>query len=566
MNPAKPLLYLTVRSLVNGVKRALMTPRRLLTLIFVVGYYFLVFVLPSISRSGRAGREVPTDVRLDFPPLEMIDVFAFGLFSALSLILLLGVMGYQGGFKPADVDILFPTPIPPKVVLLFRIIRDYLVTLIMPFFILILGLRPAKMGWEAIFRDMPNPEYSGMAFKAMTASWLLMSMGWVTIGYAVSLYVSRSDTKSDRNRRLMTWAIIAFVLLVSGYLLMGFRNAEDLADVRELANSPLLRLAFLNATFATKLTLASFYGSLPMALLGAGGLIGIVAFGLVAAMAQSGWMYDQAAVKGFKSTRARQMQQAGDFMGMAAERARDKKVKVKQGTRFHRLRWQGPLALLWKELFLQPRSMWGMLVFMGLLSLGLSALPAVVAPSERDGMGAGALYLLMQASILFMITLGLAQTGYLELLKRVDLQKPLPFTPATTVFYEILAKSLLGTALCWIGSLLTLALGPSLLPYVLAGLVMAPFASVLLSAVICFFTILFPDLDDASQRQFRGLLSMVGIIIVGFFPTSAFLLLSALAHAPLVVAAVAASVVSLALTLFIAWGSGAMYASFNPSE
>lgn len=565
MNPAKPLLYLTFRSLVNGVKRALLTPRRLLTLIFVVGYYFLVFILPSFNRRGSSA-DIPTGSRLEFPPLEMIDVFAFGLFSALSLVLLLGVMGYQGGFKPADVDVLFPTPIPPKIVLLFRIARDYLVTLIMPFFILLIGLRPARMGWESIFSNMPNPEYSGMAFRAMTASWLLMSMGWVTIGYAVSLYVSRSDVKSDRNRRTLTLLIVGFVLLVSGFLMMGFRDAEDLNDIRELANSPLLRLAFLNATFATKLTLAPFYGSVGMALLGAGGLIGIVALGLVAAMAQSEWMYDQAAVKGFRSTRTRKMQQAGDFMGMAAERARDKRMRVRQDTSWHRLRWQGPLALLWKELFLQPRSMWGMLIFMSALALALSVLPAVVGPADTDGMGLGAFYLLMQASILFMITLALAQTGFLELLKRVDLQKPLPFTPATIVFYEILAKSLLGTILCWVGSILTVALNPSLFSFVLAGVVMAPFASLLLSAVICFFTVLFPDLDDASQRQFRGMLSMVGIIIVGFFPASAFVLLFALAHAPLLLAGLVASVIALALTLLIAGGSGLMYATFNPSE
>lgn len=563
MNPLRPLLFLTVRTLFNGVRRALSTPRRLITLIALVAYYFFIFIRPALGPI--AATPPGMSPRLQFPPLEVIDALAFGLFSGLSLFMMLGVLSQQGSFKPADVDMLFPTPISPKVVLVFRMIRDYLLTLVVPLLIVILGFRPAKMGWESLFERMPNPQYSGLALRAMTLSWVLMAMGWVAISYAISLFISRSDRQSDRNRRVLTTCILTLVVGVVGFLFLEFSRMDSVQDLLNLSRSAFLRTVFFNASFASMLTVAPFHASLPMAAVGGGSLAAIVVVGVSLAMRQAGWMYDQAAVRGFGSTRAKNFQQTGDLMGAAAERARSGKMRTKSGTWAHRLRLQGPLALLWKEMFLQPRSMRGLLVFMTIMGLALCAMPSVMASSEKKNIEAGYLLLMMEGSTLMMLTMGLAQTGFIELLKRVDLQKPMPFTPATIVFFEVASKALIGAVIGTLGALLAVILDPSLWQFALTAVLSLPFASLLLSASMCLLTILFPDIDDASQRQFRGLLSLLLIAILGLFPAAAFGAVTFLGG-PVVLAGVAASLVCLLLSLGLTYLAGTLYATYNPSE
>src|SRR5205807_863901 len=136
MKPLKPLLFLTVRSTVNGVVRALTTPRRLISLIIFIGYYFFVFMRPAMV-SG-APVSAPDHPMFNFPALDVIEGFVFAIFAIISFFLSFGVLNMQSGFKPADVDVLFSTPISPKLVLAFRICRDYLITLLFPFLLVLL--------------------------------------------------------------------------------------------------------------------------------------------------------------------------------------------------------------------------------------------------------------------------------------------------------------------------------------------------------------------------------------------------------------------------------------------
>lgn len=565
MNQARPLLFLTYRSFVNGLKRALTSPRRLITLIFFSGYYFMIFIRPALM--PRRMGPMPSNLvgTVQFPAFEVIDALAFGLFSVLSFMLLMGVLSYQGGFKPADVDILFPTPISPKAVLLFRMCRDYVATLILPFFIVILGLQPVKMGWEAIFRGMPNPEYSGLAVRFMTLSWLLMSLSWIGVSYAISLYTTRSDLNSDRNRKVLIIGICIVATAIAGYIIFELRNAENLQDVLQLARSPFLRTVFFTATFATELTLAPFQGSILMGVSGAAGLLGIIVASLFLAFKQSGWLYDQAAVRGFKSSKSRDLQRAGDIMGVIAERARAGKFKVRKTSWVHKLRFQGVKALIWKELLLQPRSMLGLLVIFSIVGVVQSSIPAIISRESSSDMPLGYLLLVMQGTTLLMITLSIAQVGFIELLRRVDLQKPMPFSPSMTALVEVLSKSILGIVVCLLGAIVAVCLNFTLWPFALACMVLSPVMSIQLSSMVLLVTLMFPDVDDASQRQFRGLLVMLGIFVSGIFPAGVFALLAAL-HAAPVVSALGGAAVAAGITFLVVIICGNMYNNFNPTD
>ena len=115
MKALKPLLYLTYKTVFNGLKRAVTTPRRLIYFIVFVGYYFFLFIRPSLTVGTPPAMPASVVGSVQFPPLEILDAFAFGLFFVLSLFLMLGIFGTQGISRPADVDVLFATPVSPRV-------------------------------------------------------------------------------------------------------------------------------------------------------------------------------------------------------------------------------------------------------------------------------------------------------------------------------------------------------------------------------------------------------------------------------------------------------------------
>lgn len=563
MNRAKPLLFLTYRTIFNGLKRALTTPRRLISVVLIVAYYFLIFVRPALGSSSQGPQLPPGTTMFDFPPLAVIDGLAFGLFSVLSLLMLGGVMSANSNFRPADVDVLFSTPLSPRVVLTFRILRDYLLTLIVPLLIAIFGLRPAKMGWEAVFRDMPNPEYSGLALRFMIISWLLMSLAWVVLSHAVTLWVNRTDRHSDRRRKRFALSLGGFAILVVGYLGWRFTGVASASDALAIAHTPGLRVVFFTATLATQMTMAPFTPQGPlMAAMGGGGLIAIIGLFYWLALRQAGYLYDTSAVRVAQTSKTLELQRSGDVTGMLAHQARMGKFKGLRLRFVGRMTMKGPWALVWKELLLQPRTMMAFLVMFTLLSIAMSLMPAL-APDRKGNIGW--LLVIMQSMTLFMFTISMAQTGFLEVLRRVDLQKPLPFPAWVTVTAEIVSKALLGVIACYAGTLVALVIRPALWPFGLAAVMAAPGFSIMLSACTFLIIMLFPDIEDASQRGLRGLMIMLSIAIAGLFPLLAFIGIAAVG-APPYVGGTVAGLMALGIALLVNFLSGRLYATFNPAE
>lgn len=563
MNPIKPLLFLTTRSLVNGVKRALTTPRRLISLLIAVGYYFMFFIRPAFQGQSRGFTPPNLPSQMEFPPLQTISAAIFGLFALLTLFMMLGLTTQSGGFRPPDVDVLFATPISPRYVLLFRMVRDYLIALIFPFFIILLSIKPAKMGWEAVFRNAPHTGYSNLALRGITFTWILLSLCWVCIGYAVSLFIHRSDNQSDKNRKVLGWAMVGFFASLALYIAINVNNLNTPAEIVTLADHLFLKISFFSATLGTWFASAPLTGNWLLGLIGFAGIVGVISLALSIALSQASWMYDQAAVKGFGATKSREMQRAGDVMGIVAERARSGKVKVSTGRWIHRVKMNGPWALLWKEILIQRRSTFGMSLMLIALGVFMSVIPALF-PTQKSDMP-GVVMLAMQGAVLFMITSSMAQVGFTEVLRRVDLQKPMPFRPSTIVFSEVSSKSVVGIVGVVIGSIIAMCLRPALWQYSIAAIIISPFMSMLLSGVAFLAVMLFPDVDDPSQRQFRGLITLLGTVIFAAFPVGLIAGLLVLGVPPVAVG-VAGGGLSLGLAIVVSLMSGELYARFNPSE
>lgn len=561
----KPLLFLTYRSFVNGVKRALSSPTRLIGLLFFVSYYFLWFIRPAMSGPGGMGKGLPPGLQglIEFPSLQVVDSVVFGLFALLSLLMMMGGMAQQGGFKPADVDILFPTPISPRVVLGFRMIRDYVLTLLVPFFLVLVGFVPVKAGYEWVFRNMPHPENATLILRAAWLSWMLVAMCWVAINYAVSLFVNRSDRRSDLNKRLIIFATAVIVLGTATYIGLSISRMTSMKDLLGLAQSPILRTVFFTATFATSLTTAPLSNDYLSAAASAAALAGLIVAAAWIAMTQVGWMYDQAAAKGFSSASLKALQRKGDALGAAAALAQEGKGKVRKLKWLFRMNMPGPWALVWKDAFLQARGMFWMLAMIGAMGVFMILIPTFIP--MKSGESIGTIFLLMQAMAIFTITISLSNMGYLEVLRRIDLQKPLPFRPAVIVFFEVGSKAILGIVVSLLGSLIAIFIRPDLLGHAVGAAIFSPSLSLLLSATTFLVIILFPDVEDQTQRQFRGVLMMLALAVIGLPPVGIFAL-SVVLGAPIWLASIVGAAACLAFAALTAVISGSLYANFNPSE
>jgi hypothetical protein len=232
-------------------------------------------------------------------------------------------------------------------------------------------------------------------------------------------------------------------------------------------------------------------------------------------------------------------------------------------------RWtpRGVWALLWRDLLLSWRLQgWG-LVLMLLLLVALPTLPLGLMRyfTGKDSLAAAkAIYLMMQYMIMLMMAVG-SYYGIIDLLRRVELQKPLPFSSREVVLVESLPTALLVLAMQLMVALLAILLFPQAWGFWLGmGLVVASFAPVLQMAM-WMLAMLNPDPNDYTQRLVLGLLMFPTILLAGL-PGGLILLVGLLLKVPLVLVALLVVLGNLSVgALFVAINSR-LYERFSPVD
>jgi hypothetical protein len=293
-------------------------------------------------------------------------------------------------------------------------------------------------------------------------------------------------------------------------------------------------------------------------------MLAIIALSFKVSLSQSGWMYDQAAVRGFDSTNARKLQQSGDTIGLMTAQARQGKVKAGRFKWLSNMAPTGARALLWKEALIATRSTWFLMVLFSIIAVFIALVPLLGGAIERREIS-GYMFLFMQSMGVFMSASTLAQAGFIEMLRRVDVQKPLPFSFASTITFEVLAKALPASLAAWVSSLIAIIVSPAIWQEALAGAILMPFLAILICLVTALTTILFPDFEDPSQRGFRGLMNFVMVVAANAPGVLAFIGLVALGSGAAAAALVAAGI-KIGIGALVASIAGAQYAQFNPSE
>ena len=561
MTSARVLWYLWFRQLVNGVKRAVSSPRRLISILIGLGYYVGFFMRPWDNKGASAFEEMGKAFR--FQP-SVIEPVIFLIFCFISFISALAIFSFKNTFKQSDVDVLFSLPISSKVVMFFRLFRDYAVTLFAPLLIGILLFQPTKGFLAGVSKNdasaIPRLVQGGLV------AWLLLTLAWISISYSLCFFVAKNEKKSQTINRVLNWSIFLVFLLVFGSIGLQFRDDPTFATIQS-ATSPLwLRAIMFLPSSATAIVMGGFSQSPLASLIGISLLVVTIWIGLTYAAKLSGWMYDQAATKGNQGQAMRDFQRKGDYAAIAAERARQGKVgKARIAKRVANWNFRKGWTLIYKEILIQSRiGFWVNLLFL-LMITGFGVMFLYIPTYASNGQFGAYLYLGVTGFMAVNMSSFQAYTGFVETLRRVEVMKPLPLTSAQIAFYETAAKSATSMFMSFLPFVFGLIYRPSLWPFHVAGMIASPSLSLALVSAIFLIVVLFPDFEDPTQRQFRAIMQLIALLIILVPTTLLFVGFLAIGVSPLVPALIALAL-NIGMTILLTTVAGRFYADFNPSE
>jgi len=549
------------------VVRAFSSPKRILGVLFFLGYMGLNLRTMLTSR----GPHMDPGVFQDFDAEHVIPNALFGLLVAFVLFNLMSLTSrWSMNLKQPDVDVLFPTPVHIKYILAYRVARDTISTLVLPLFLSAFFMAQHLVGLHDWAQQQNQTSLLSMTYRVSFLGWALQSVFWASAGLAVSLLVQRQNELGERAKKWIERLILLIVLGTASYFAWLVSQVGMLGACASFSKNLFIRILFFPATASASIGSAPLTGDWLSA--GVGTVVLLVATWVCARLVirQSAWYYENYAL--VSTTLQSQVRGGGrqqDLNKIYADRARKGKIKVRTN-RFSTARWKGMGALIWKEIILQNRTggslqyiapTLGVLVSIGVW-WGLENSPRRLPTSVP--MAAFPMIATVLAYLSFVFGLQLMMAAYQQMLRLGDLQKPLPFTPSQYVRFEILAKAALPTLSALGASLAWLVLMPRYWIVSLCVLLVIPTWGMVVSGLTSFIVLVFPD-DDPTQKGFKGLMTILGMILFAG-PPIAVLVASTLLKFPILVGALLTGLVNVGMAFIASEVGGRFYASFNPSE
>lgn len=578
----RPLIFLFVRQTVNGVKRAIRDPRRLVGLLFFlfymgVGPFRAVLMGRSAGQSERGLNRISEEAFQDLPsqlgksPELFLNAVVFAGMATVLYFSVISLLSYRGSFKPADVDVLFPTPVSPKLVLLTRIVKDSLVTMIFPLLLYAIsignGIDPRSFSGKLGLQSM------ALVTRLGFLSYLLIALAFVAFGYGTSLYFNRQEAAVDGQRRTFGWLLALFGVAGVVYVGLGLYRTFGVDSFVSLMSPLWLRSLLFPAELATLLVMSPVQGGLINFGLGFAGLIGFIWLGVAYALRQSQWLYEIGAIRATTMSELMETSRKGNTYASMAARAKKGKFRAKSSQWVKRWRPHGLMGLVWKDVTLQFRAGLTINSLLPILVVGiLLALPTIIQVTSGEAMSPGSLdrifYLPWSMShvILIFTAFGAAQGAFNEFLKRTDVLKPLPFSASSIAWAEILSKALPQLLPVFITYGLIFVKYPSEYLAVIGGLLFTATASLFAVSLVCLIVMFFPDIEDPAQTAFRSLVQLFLFAAGMALPVTLYAVpIVALKWSPLI-ASLLPSALFMVAAFVCSLIAGRLYMNFNPKE
>lgn len=502
----RALLYLEYRTVVNHAKLALRSPKRLIPVLFMLGWLLFIFVGPGGPRANT------TDIALaDLQPyMVYIWPAVFGLLVLVSSVLLTAAFSQSLiAFRQAEMDFLVPSGLDRRLILGSKLLRLMTKSLGLPIFITII--------W------MPSMR-SALAYGENAAAWLAYLAFFVYAGFFLSLYTLVNLVGAYRPGgrwwasmvvRGLAYSVVLspIVLALAGWLLAG--NA--LALVLPALRNPVVTGLLFPVKWLTDLLLAPIGGWSIMRsfeLLGLA-ILGGVTFALAVNRRENPYepsLVSRVGVAGFLAA-----SRTGDWSSYV-QRVKEAEIRKINPARtsippFGRGAW----ALVWKSVVSLRRSYFsayvGLLLLLGLLV----SIPKIVmvAVGGVSGTIPSTMVALSTVPILVLFGSLFAMMELRKDLKQVNLVKPMPFPAWQMLAAETTHAVGFVTAAAWAVMLETAVLygmpaDGSL--FLLAAV--TPFVSAAAACVQLPVSVIYPDMDDPTAQSAGGFLTMVSTMAV----------------------------------------------------
>jgi len=571
---ARVLMYLTVRVLVNSIRRAFSNPLRAILTTLVLAFFLCGWggaLIGSLAENpARAQPDMLQPQRLMLRSIGLVVIihWFYVVFTIIPSV-----------FRPAfalvqesDVHYLFTTPLKPLA--LFRgmiLIRGLFGAL---FFLMLLAVYLLLFGGARLrlLATVQEPVAPAIALLGYPVMYLLVfstALLWSIVLEAME--ITGRSVRRLVSRLLIGWAVLSFAL-TAGYLVYLRRSLDEFAFLTALGKAVDWLPAYvllLPVRGLADAAIVLYQGFTPaMGVSFALWLVGVLLANRLLARYQD-VLYEVGAslARRGAAARASQRDPLGTYLQRKAEQASTKPLRT--------LRWlerwtpRGVWALLWRDLLITWRaSGWGNLLMVALMAaapVGLALLIHYTAPSERDvRLALKIAYAVAQALTAFFIAFG-AFYGFTDMLRRVEWQKPLPFSPRAVMVVESLPSVVFFAASQLLAALVISLWFPNGWLFWLGSSVVAISWAIVLMMAMLAIALINPDPTDYTQRLLSGVLMVPALLLTGA-PGAAIWLLGVGLQWNLWLMVGLSCLTNLFAALALTAFNGALYEKFSPID
>lgn len=571
---ARVLMYLTVRVLVNSIRRAFSNPLRAILTTLVLAFFLCGWggaLIGSLAENpARAQPDMLQPQRLMLRSIGLVVIihWFYVVFTIIPSV-----------FRPAfalvqesDVHYLFTTPLKPLA--LFRgmiLIRGLFGAL---FFLMLLAVYLLLFGGARLrlLATVQEPVAPAIALLGYPVMYLLVfstALLWSIVLEAME--ITGRSVRRLVSRLLIGWAVLSFAL-TAGYLVYLRRSLDEFALLTALGEAVDWLPAYvllLPVRGLADAAIVLYQGFTPaMGVSFALWLVGVLLANRLLARYQD-VLYEVGAslARRGAAARASQRDPLGTYLKRKAEQASTKPLRT--------LRWlerwtpRGVWALLWRDLLITWRaSGWGNLLMVALMAaapVGLALLIHYTAPSERDvRLALKIAYAVAQALTAFFIAFG-AFYGFTDMLRRVEWQKPLPFSPRAVMVVESLPSVVFFAASQLLAALVISLWFPNDWLFWLGSSVVAISWAIVLMMAMLAIALINPDPTDYTQRLLSGVLMVPALLLTGA-PGAAIWLLGVGLQWNLWLMVGLSCLTNLFAALALTAFNGALYEKFSPID
>lgn len=531
----------------NAVRTTLTDYRKLIPLLAIV-FFIATQVVSSLLLGGSRAPQLPPGMEKTI--VEQIEAIRTGAFLILALISV-GILDYgftEGfmAFSMADVDYLFPSPVPRRLILAYRLAAKTLASVFQASFLFYF------LVWRLVASIAPQRAGAGETVTAFLG--LLFCLG----GYASLAFALKMIFGFGRLGTVRRWTLGLFAAAVLGIGYIYWQHG----------------MAGLTSATQNRVVVALFY---PCWLAGVGLTAPLIEEPSLSAVLQLAVFYVAATVLLFSRNEnfyeaslegserqsrllaaARDQNWSAIFAIQAEGKKRSPRRKPYAIPPFGR----GGMALLWANLAAAAKrpvaNFWGPL----LGGIGIATLITVSTPPQVSALIVGG----VTAYLLFILTMS-SMGLYRQSVGRQPLVRPLPFQPWEVVLADVLPRTLITALFVWGSGGVLLLFSPASHAGTVGMLltVCVPAAMLALNLVQFMLALWYPDIQDKLQQMLAGFISLfltTGIISV----MAASLALPLLLQLPPWLAAVLFLVPTLITAgLLLLWASHT-YRRFQPKQ